>query len=212
MQPPPAEARPQRSRRAAAAVRGRLLRRARLAGRRPVGPRRHPLRCASTAPCSASSLGLVRRVRDRRGPRTQHRRRRRPHRGAAALGLGRDHRRRSLRRPRRRLRRPPRWRGRSSSSARPALSIPIFGFVVVVLGLLGFKVGAAKRDSMIGIFGARAGMAPPSRSRLLLPEDRRHLGGDRRTHRGRRPRRLPARRAVADRSGDRRAAGLRRRR
>jgi uncharacterized protein YacL len=52
----------------------------------------------------------------------------------------------------------------------PALAIPIFGFVVVVLGLLGFKVGAAKRDSMIGIFGARAGMAPPSRSASSYPK------------------------------------------
>jgi uncharacterized protein YacL len=44
----------------------------------------------------------------------------------------------------------------------PALSIPIFAFVVFVLGLLGFRIGASKRDSMIGMFGARAGMAPPS--------------------------------------------------
>ena len=47
----------------------------------------------------------------------------------------------------------------------PALTIPIFGFVVVVLGLLGFRVGAAKRDSMIGMFGAGPGMAPPSAAR-----------------------------------------------
>jgi uncharacterized protein YacL len=52
----------------------------------------------------------------------------------------------------------------------PALAIPIFGFVVVVLGLLGFKVGAAKRESMIGMFGARAGMAPPSRSASSYPK------------------------------------------
>jgi uncharacterized protein YacL len=51
-----------------------------------------------------------------------------------------------------------------------ALSIPIFGFVVVVLGLLGFKVGAAKRDSMIGIFGTRAGMAPPAKSASAYPK------------------------------------------
>ena len=52
----------------------------------------------------------------------------------------------------------------------PALSIPIFGFAVVVLGLLGFRVGAAKRDSMIGMFGAKAGMAPPSASASAYPK------------------------------------------
>jgi uncharacterized protein YacL len=51
-----------------------------------------------------------------------------------------------------------------------ALSIPIFGFTVSVLGLLGFKVGASKRDSMIGIFGTRAGMAPPSKSASAYPK------------------------------------------
>jgi uncharacterized protein YacL len=51
-----------------------------------------------------------------------------------------------------------------------ALSIPIFGFAVVALGLLGFKVGAAKRESMIGIFGGSAGMAPPSRSPSSYPK------------------------------------------
>ena len=50
------------------------------------------------------------------------------------------------------------------------LSIPIFGFAVVALGLLGFKVGASKRDSMIGMFGARAGMAPPSRAASAYPK------------------------------------------
>ncbi len=52
----------------------------------------------------------------------------------------------------------------------PALSIPIFGFAVVVLGLLGFRVGAAKRDSMIGMFGAKAGMAPLSASASAYPK------------------------------------------
>ncbi len=51
-----------------------------------------------------------------------------------------------------------------------ALSVPIFGFTVVVLGLLGFKVGASKRDSMIGMFGARAGMAPPSKAASAYPK------------------------------------------
>ena len=52
----------------------------------------------------------------------------------------------------------------------PALSIPIFGFAVVVLGLLGFRVGAAKRDSMIGMFGAKAGMAPPPSAASAYPK------------------------------------------
>ena len=52
----------------------------------------------------------------------------------------------------------------------PALSIPIFGFVIVVLGLLGFRVGAAKRDSMIGMFGAKAGMVPPSAAAAAYPK------------------------------------------
>lgn len=52
----------------------------------------------------------------------------------------------------------------------PALSIPIFGFAVVALGLLGFRVGAAKRDSMIGMFGAKAGMAPPSSAASAYPK------------------------------------------
>jgi uncharacterized protein YacL len=52
----------------------------------------------------------------------------------------------------------------------PALSIPIFGFAVVVLGTLGFKVGAAKREAMIGMFGARAGMAPPPRPASAYPK------------------------------------------
>jgi uncharacterized protein YacL len=52
----------------------------------------------------------------------------------------------------------------------PALSIPIFGFVVVVLGLLGFRVGAAKRDSMIGMFGAKAGMSPPASAASAYPK------------------------------------------
>jgi uncharacterized protein YacL len=51
-----------------------------------------------------------------------------------------------------------------------ALSIPIFGFAVVALGMLGFKVGASKRDSMIGMFGGSAGMAPPRKSASAYPK------------------------------------------
>jgi uncharacterized protein YacL len=50
------------------------------------------------------------------------------------------------------------------------LGIPLFAFVVVTLGLLGFRVGATKRESMIGMFGARAGMAPPATSASAYPK------------------------------------------
>ena len=52
----------------------------------------------------------------------------------------------------------------------PALAIPIFGFMVVTVGLLGFRVGASKRDSMIGIFGGHAGIAPPTSSAAAYPK------------------------------------------
>ncbi|HVQ87651.1 MAG TPA: TRAM domain-containing protein [Actinomycetes bacterium] len=51
-----------------------------------------------------------------------------------------------------------------------SLGIPLFGFMVVSVGLLGFRVGASKRDSMIGMFGARAGMAPPTASASAYPK------------------------------------------
>ena len=54
--------------------------------------------------------------------------------------------------------------------SKPALSIPVFGFVVVTVGMLGFRVGASKRNSMIGIFGARAGMVPPASSASAYPK------------------------------------------
>jgi uncharacterized protein YacL len=41
----------------------------------------------------------------------------------------------------------------------PILTIPAFGFVVVTLGLLGYRLGTAKRESVLGMFGARVGMA-----------------------------------------------------
>jgi uncharacterized protein YacL len=51
----------------------------------------------------------------------------------------------------------------------PAMTVPIFAFVLVTAALLGFRVGAAKRESMIGIFGAHAGMAPRTPSASSLP-------------------------------------------
>ena len=52
----------------------------------------------------------------------------------------------------------------------PGFAVPLFGFVVVTMGLLGFRVGASKRDSMIGMFGGRAGMAPPKSSAAAYPK------------------------------------------
>ena len=40
------------------------------------------------------------------------------------------------------------------------LAFPLFGFVVVVLGYLGFQVGASKRDGVLALFGERAGLSP----------------------------------------------------
>ena len=66
------------------------------------------------------------------------------------------------------------------------------------LRLLGYRVGAARRESMLGMFGGQAGhgAAPPVPA-AALPRMRRHLGRHRRPHARRRPRRLPARRACS---------------
>ena len=39
------------------------------------------------------------------------------------------------------------------------LAFPLFGFVVLVLGYLGFQIGASKRDGVLAIFGESAGLA-----------------------------------------------------
>ncbi len=39
-------------------------------------------------------------------------------------------------------------------------AFPVFGFVVAVLALLGYRMGAARREEMLRIFGSHAGMAP----------------------------------------------------
>jgi len=39
------------------------------------------------------------------------------------------------------------------------LAFPLFGFVVVALGYLGFQVGASKREGVLAMFGERAGLA-----------------------------------------------------
>ena len=49
------------------------------------------------------------------------------------------------------------------------LSFPLFGFVVVLLGYLGFLVGASKRDGVLEMFGDRAGLAPRVAPTSALP-------------------------------------------
>ena len=49
------------------------------------------------------------------------------------------------------------------------LAFPLFGFVVVALGYLGFQLGASKRDGVLALFGARAGVAPRLPGASALP-------------------------------------------
>ena len=51
----------------------------------------------------------------------------------------------------------------------PLIAIPLFGAVVAVLGYLGFRVGASKRDGVLAIFGGRAGVAPREAASSALP-------------------------------------------
>jgi uncharacterized protein YacL len=52
---------------------------------------------------------------------------------------------------------------------KPILTIPVFAFVVVAIGLLGYRLGASKRDSVLGMFGARVGMAGQPVPTAALP-------------------------------------------
>jgi uncharacterized protein YacL len=51
----------------------------------------------------------------------------------------------------------------------PYLAFPLFGFVVVVLGYLGAQVAASKRESVLALFGDRAGLAPRTAPSAALP-------------------------------------------
>jgi uncharacterized protein YacL len=42
----------------------------------------------------------------------------------------------------------------------PVLAFPLFGFVVAVMALLGYRMGAVRREEMLRLFGSHAGMAP----------------------------------------------------
>lgn len=52
----------------------------------------------------------------------------------------------------------------------PLIAMPLFGVVVAVLGYLGFRVGAAKRDGVLAMFGNRTGVAPRVGSPASLPQ------------------------------------------
>lgn len=54
-------------------------------------------------------------------------------------------------------------------AGRPILTFPVFGFVIVTLGLLGFRLGTSKRDAMLNMFGARVGMSGRGTPPAALP-------------------------------------------
>jgi uncharacterized protein YacL len=52
---------------------------------------------------------------------------------------------------------------------RPILTFPVFAFVVVSLGLLGYRMGVNRRESVLGMFGDRVGLADRAVSAAALP-------------------------------------------
>ena len=52
----------------------------------------------------------------------------------------------------------------------PLIAMPLFGVVVAVLGYLGFRVGSAKRDGVLALFGNRTGVAPRPGAPVTLPQ------------------------------------------
>jgi uncharacterized protein YacL len=52
---------------------------------------------------------------------------------------------------------------------RPLLTYPIFAFVLVTLGLLGYRLGTAKREAVLGMFGDRVGLADRPVPTVALP-------------------------------------------
>lgn len=51
----------------------------------------------------------------------------------------------------------------------PLVAVPLFGAVVAVLGYLGYRVGVAKRDGVLSMFGARTGVAARAVPVAALP-------------------------------------------
>jgi len=52
----------------------------------------------------------------------------------------------------------------------PLIAIPLFGVVVAVLGYLGFRIGAAKREGVLAMFSGTTGVSPRSASPSALPQ------------------------------------------
>jgi uncharacterized protein YacL len=51
----------------------------------------------------------------------------------------------------------------------PFITFPLFAFVVLVLGLIGFRLGQNKRDGVLAMFGAHAGLKPKATPTAALP-------------------------------------------
>ena len=51
----------------------------------------------------------------------------------------------------------------------PYIAFSLFGFVLVLFGYLGYRVGGAKREGVLAMFGARAGVAPRATATSILP-------------------------------------------
>jgi uncharacterized protein YacL len=52
---------------------------------------------------------------------------------------------------------------------KPLLTFPLFAFVVVTFGLLGYRLGTSKRDSVLDMFGARVGMSQRRVASAAMP-------------------------------------------
>ena len=50
-----------------------------------------------------------------------------------------------------------------------AVAVPLFCFVIAVLGYIGFQIGASKRTGVLALFGDRAGLAPRTTPASVLP-------------------------------------------
>jgi uncharacterized protein YacL len=52
---------------------------------------------------------------------------------------------------------------------KPLLTFPIFAFVLVALGLLGYRLGSARREAVLGMFGDSVGLAERPVPAVALP-------------------------------------------
>jgi uncharacterized protein YacL len=52
---------------------------------------------------------------------------------------------------------------------KPVLTFPLFAFVVVTFGLLGYRLGTSKRDSVLDMFGARVGLSDRRLASAAMP-------------------------------------------